>query len=167
MMHRFATILLIVSLAVTRLTGCAAVPIVSESSYSDMWPGADATTLSFDLFPATRKWMPQIREQYPNALVVAVHGETDPVSGDWMAYPSLAPPVPVSMLVDRLRLNYPDRMIVLLTCNPDGKTLDKKNVVYAKDNVWSIPDCVSGDDPSDPTVGSLDEFIHPDTQGAK
>jgi len=121
--------------------------------------------LSYDIADAQRYWDDEIEAEYPNALLVIAHGNTDPGTGEWYAYPTDSDPLPVREVVLNVRKTYPERHIVLLVCNPDGLILDGvNNVSYARESVWIWPDRVvqyNIRDLIDPDgVGSFDEFTH-------
>ncbi len=129
--------------------------------------------LSESMEPNIQSWRREVGRRLPDAVVIAVHGNDDS-HGVWNAYPDIAepmgpfvayrklPPIPVSWLVKHYRERYPDRPIVLLSCNPGHHTLNDPNVYYALDDIWIIPDrALSNRDFPDPgTVGNIFEFTH-------
>ena len=126
------------------------------------------TALCPDLVEGANEWVPDVAPKYPNALIVAVHGGVDPLSGKWYAYPTLSQPLPVAVLVKLYRLDYPNRHIVLICCNPGHKVLHGvHNVSYALDDVWVHPDVAVGlgvkwyRDSTDPQdYGDISEFVN-------
>lgn len=148
-----------IMLAIGIVAGCTFTPApLPDRDYT-----VDSTTLSFDLILGAERWEREVQKRYPDALVVMVHGRTDEQSGQWYAYPSVGQAAPVRELVASLRVYYPDRRIVLVVCNPDGKRLTGvDDVSYARENVWVIPDDQTGftvRDLIDPeAVGSIWEF---------
>ena len=151
----YGTILLVVGI----MFGCTVTPRPLPETDTTV----ESTALSFDLMRAAQRWEREVAERYPNAVVVAVHGRTDEQSGQWYAYPSVGEAVPVKDMVKSLRSNYPDRRIVLICCNPDGKVLTGvSNVAYADEMVWVVPDDQIGftfrDLLGPSAVGSIWEF---------
>lgn len=77
--------------------------------------------------------------RYKNAVVLSCHGGPD-LTGKWsLEEDNRTIRRTVQEAVDELRLQYPDRPIVVWSCNSNGSSLKGKNVFYFKRQVWSIP----------------------------
>jgi len=128
--------------------------------------GVATEVLCPDLVDGAQMWRRDVAKEYPNALIIAVHGGVDPKTGEWYAYPTLGDPLPVDVLVKLNQLYYPGRHIVLICCNPEHIPLtDVHNVTYAPADIWVWPDDAVGPlavlrDFSKPSyVGRMNQFI--------
>jgi hypothetical protein len=145
--------------------GCVSLPLLSEppqKPYRD-----DAITIfkdsvnnmpssivwnDFGTYRAgTEEWREEANKRFNNPILFHCHGgihmETYEENGktvvveEWWVYPDPPrKPMPAAELARSLANLYPDRDIVLLTCNPGGFDLNVKRVWYTKRNVWTIPD---------------------------
>lgn len=128
--------------------------------------GVNSIVVSYDLVYSTDEWEAEVKDEYPNALLIFGHGETDPKTGEWYIYPSWGSPMPVELFVSFMRAYHPDRHIVLVVCNPDSLPLaGVEDVSYATENVWVLPDEVVPekwqnvrDSRDNAAVGSIEEF---------
>lgn len=128
--------------------------------------------LSESMEPNIQSWRREVGRRIPDAVVIAVHGNDE--HGVWMLCPDVAEPmgpfvayrslphIPAELVVKHFRRKFPDRPIVLLSCNPGHHRLSDPNVYYALDDIWIIPDrSLSNRDFPDPsTVGNIFEFTH-------
>lgn len=120
------------------------------------------------LFPdateAIEFWKVEVSRRFPDAFVFVCHGNEE-YDGKWVARPQDGmAPIPVQELADQLRQRFPDRVIVLLICNPGADVINTPGVYYALANVWYFPDRTGLGLPDraidDPTsVGNIYEFV--------
>jgi hypothetical protein len=98
----------------------------------------------------------------PNIVVIVGHGKT--FNHIWAVYDSQGVPSPVEWVVDVVRKEYPDRLIFVFVCNPDGITLDRPNVLYGKQSLWLVPDRLLPNHVRDhlwpETIGSVSELTY-------
>lgn len=110
-------------------------------------------------------WKREVARRFPTALIYAIHGNTD--GTNWVCLDPKAPRsghmVKVRDLALQLRKENPDRVIVLIICNPGGFNLGIPGVFHAMDSVWFDPD--KDADNTDPgrqedrgCVGNIFEF---------
>jgi hypothetical protein len=116
------------------LIGCASHPTPP--------PKITSISLDRDLDYSLGLWEHEARRRFPAGCVVLhVHG-TDAIAGNWFFRPDprdepLMPAVPTIRL---LRTLYPNKPLVIASCNPSATTLPSMpGVYYAKDNVWCEP----------------------------
>jgi hypothetical protein len=123
------------------------------------------------------EWLLEASKRFNNPVVFHCHGgiRTDIVRNpngtlttlhEWWVYPDPPrSPMRIDDLATTLTNLYPDRDIVLVTCNPGGFDINVKRVFYAKRNVWTIPDAnatgfYAHEQIRDfDTVGSIWEFV--------
>lgn len=81
-----------------------------------------------------------VERKFNNACILIVHGVS--IGGIWLTAPddNLSIPMPMQIKAYMLRWIYPDRPIVLWSCNPGTHSIKGKNIWYFKSNVWAIPD---------------------------
>lgn len=112
-------------------------------------------------------WEVEAARRFPGAFVYAAHGGV--AAHSWicqgMADPTkLAEADFVHDLALRLKAQYPDRIIVLIICNPGHFKLHVPGVYYALADVWLVPDRFEDDTVSKYTmmpdaVGNIYEFV--------
>lgn len=88
-------------------------------------------------------WKEETARRFPNALIFAAHGGT--AAGKWICQnpddpTSLKNAFMVHDIALSLHQAYPDRVIVLIVCNPDHLKCGVPGVYYAQANVWVTPD---------------------------
>lgn len=88
-------------------------------------------------------WEDETARRFPDALIFASHGTN--CGGKWICQnpdkpTSLADAIYVHDLALSLRQQYPDRIIVLVICNPGHLKVGVPGVYYAKDDVLIEPD---------------------------
>lgn len=94
------------------------------------------------LYKFEAAWRDEIDRRFDHAVGILVHGG-DFVSGQWIVGASSQPwmhVTEVSKLVEEVKAKYPDRIVVLLACNPGHVHLNIPGVYYALDSVWCLPD---------------------------
>ena len=84
-------------------------------------------------------WRVEVQRRFPRAVVVIVHGG-DFVRGQWVVRTSFNHVEPAADVVRRFQTEYPDRVVVFVSCNPGHIRLGVPGVYYALDSVWIIPD---------------------------
>ena len=78
------------------------------------------------------RWRAEARDVLgPDVIVFDCHGGYD-AAGTWSAFPDEGRPVPMADVARGLKLLYPGRPILLVTCNKRGHTLGVPGVHYAK-----------------------------------
>ncbi len=82
-------------------------------------------------------WKAEVGRRFSNAVIVMVHG--DDMAGMWFASPPWGQML-IEDVVDMAAKLYPDRTIVVLSCNTGHFTLHRKGVYYAKSSIWLVPD---------------------------
>lgn len=115
----------LLALAIALLAGCAG--------------RIDSTVLSEDLWPVVPLWEREAARRFKDAHLIFCHG------WDWGAWGMRpTPPAPamnvaqVAWLMSEVEKG---RTVVLIVCNPQGRTLHgPPNVLYAKSDVWQVPD---------------------------
>lgn len=106
-------------------------------------------------------WEDETVRRFPNALIYASHGTN--CGGKWICQnpdnpTSLADAFYVHDLALSLRQQYPDRIIVLVICNPGHLKVGVPGVYYAKDDVLVEPDAQN-------TRCYVLHFLHPGCVG--
>lgn len=87
-------------------------------------------------------WEVELGRRFDHAVGIICHGG-DFVEGEWVVVAGLQPwkhVTPVRDLVCHFQQLYPDRIIVLISCNPGHIKLGIPGVYYAYDSVWVYPD---------------------------
>lgn len=108
-------------------------------------------------------WKIEVARRFPDAVIVVLHGQS--LLGEWVCqnprYPDdFFKAVKVRDLVAEVRAEYPDRIIVLICCNPGHHVLNIPGVYHAIDSVWFTPDEYNTENRGDiPVVGNIYEFI--------
>lgn len=67
--------------------------------------------------------------------------------------------VPVAEVAAKVRAKFPDRVIVLICCNPKGHALHMPGVYHAWDSVWFVPDKEITNVPSDQKEHNQDRNV--------
>lgn len=92
-----------------------------------------------DASPSPHEWKAEVARRFPDAVIVFCHGYDK--NRVWTAHPlNDTPERPVAELALELRNSFPDRPIVLITCNPGHHALGIRGVYHAVDTVWMMPD---------------------------
>lgn len=117
-------------------------------------------------------WDLEVQRRFPTAVIIGGHGGD--VLGQWMMIDEATRrPLLIKQVVKDVQALYPNRTIVILSCNPDGLQLHNlPNVYYATESVWMCPERFfgviqrehpeAGTPPeltTDPAVGSIFEFV--------
>lgn len=112
-----------------------------------------------------RHWSPLIRAWYPGAVVVSAHGFDQ--WGRWCMRSGDGQRVWIETVLLTIRAQYPDRRIVVISCNPGGRVVDMPNVTYPMGDVWIVPDAWLGSEGAiarelwyDDAIGAMREFVH-------
>lgn len=87
-------------------------------------------------------WQAEIGRRFHNAVGIVVHGG-DFVQGEWIVEGNYASGNHVRSVTDVVReaqALFPDRTIVLVSCNPGHIKLGIAGVYYAMSSVWVVPD---------------------------
>lgn len=121
----------------------------------------DSQCVAPGMEPSVALWEIEVERRFPGAFIYATHGSV--AAHTWICQgeadpSSLAEADFVHDLALRLRAQFPDRVIVLIVCNPGHFKLHVPGVYYARDNVWLTPDKFS----------NLTDFLHiimPDAVG--
>lgn len=101
-------------------------------------------------------WRTEIARRFPNSAVVFAHGGTNSL-GDWIAEGKQE-----SQLAAEYQHRFPDRTIVMLSCNPGHCKLGVHGVYYFPSDIWCQPDRnATSDEEQGKTVG-WSEFLVPD-----
>jgi len=150
------TLLLLLALACGTTLWACHVPAHNPNYFADV----SIMPACADLLEASGQWVVEIQTRYPQALVVFVHGNVDPGSGEWFAYPDIGAPISMYDLVDNLRVKIGPRRIILLACNPGRLPFDAPGVSYALNDVWITPDSFAS------VVGQLRDVYEPDVIGS-
>lgn len=100
-------------------------------------------TLNADISTGERAWIDEFREHLTEAPVVLVgHGDTESHAGEWWLCPDIGPKIRADGpggAIEQLQQRYPDRPIVLISCNAGGVELHTPGVWYSRRKVWSWP----------------------------
>jgi hypothetical protein len=113
---------------------------------------------------ASREWQAEAQKRFHDPLVVSLHGRTE--GGEWCCFPQNSPGrITVEAFARNLHALYPDRDIVLVICNEDGKAIHIPHVWYATHNVWMRPTASlypweQDERKSSPTVGDIWHFVN-------
>lgn len=92
------------------------------------------------LKPYERLWAAEIGRRFHNAVGVFCHGGNH-LALTWdTSVASYGHVVTIQDVVRYEQARYPDRTIVLISCNPGHLKLGIPNVYYAPDNIWLEPD---------------------------
>lgn len=136
-------------------------------------PRVDVQVMDPTLDVFAEGWRTEVARRFPDAVVALAHGGTF-INGEWLTKIGEynLPAMTVEHLIQHLQASYPNRTIVVLCCNPAHVRLHGyKNVWYATDSVFCVPDRAVGDRPeldymtlsrwtTDPGVfGNIFEFI--------
>jgi len=80
--------------------------------------------------------------RFVNPVVVQCHGATDPFTKKWTAYADYdrGGKMVVEELAKALAKRFPDRDIVLFTCNRGAHQINVPRVWYFRSVVWTMPD---------------------------
>lgn len=92
-------------------------------------------------------WEQEVERRFQGAYIYAAHGGV--AAHSWICQgpndPSdIAEAEFVRDVALRLRAQFPDRVIVLIVCNPGHFKLHVPGVYYARDSVWLTPDKYAG-----------------------
>ncbi len=114
------------------LAGCATTKVQQVPPT----PQVSSICLDHNQTENVRKWGVEACKRLRDPVVVFCHGQGSLV---WMCYPEQGPPLPVEAVARILHALYPTRDVLLITCNPFGKSLDVPRVWYAQTIVWCEP----------------------------
>lgn len=121
---------------------------------------------SEDLGAFTGEWMDEVGRRYSDALVVFVHGDSDPRDQWYYRSRFDEDGGKVEDMLRALRLSNPNRRIVLVCCNPGGYNVTIPGVTYAASNVWLVPNSFQSagknfvrDALAGPATGDIFEFV--------
>lgn len=111
-----------------------------DSTYTRLaaQPAVVAVCLDDSLAPYTEEWKVETARRFSNAVVVFGHGGELP-NGHWCVLTADGP-VAIATIVEQYRLEYPNRTMVLMICNPAHLTLGISGVYYFMSSVWCTPD---------------------------
>lgn len=86
-------------------------------------------------------WKAEVARRFPDAVVVLCHGGTF-VEGQWLvkAQDYELPLMTTDQLAQHYKNLFPNRVLVLLCCNPGHLHLHVHGVYHAMDSVWCVPD---------------------------
>lgn len=86
-------------------------------------------------------WQKEVGRRFSNAVVVLCHGG-DFVRGEWIvdSQPGSGHIEKVDDVLQRIKIQYPGRQIVLLACNTGHLKPATPDVYYAASSVWCVPD---------------------------
>ena len=126
--------LIIVLLAISFATGHGVFP-----KQVHHWHGLETLALVHDegVPESIEAWKVEIDRRFPDAFVLFSHGGDD--MGVWRCYAEYGSKMrgkPVQEVADILHARYPDRIIVLIMCNPGHARITTPGVYYALDSVW-------------------------------
>jgi hypothetical protein len=110
-------------------------------NYEIEQPAVAMEVLDQSLEPYAAMWQKEIARRFPHAVGILVHGN-DFVEGEWTVGANLSDSR-VSLtknVVEHYQKLYPDRTIVLVSCNPGHLKLGIPGVYYAPASVWCVPD---------------------------
>lgn len=153
------TMINVVLLCIALMEGCVLRQPIQQTALPVVCYSADVAEASY-------YWAHELQRRYKSddILLVIVHGTN--VEGVWTAFPDGQPKgVPVSTLVQRLRLIHPMKRFVLICCNPGHSRLEESGVTYSLDDVWVRPDNAVGffsnmiRDAKENDCGSIWEFV--------
>lgn len=86
-------------------------------------------------------WREEVARRYSDAVIVLGHGGQPAPEGWWSIEDQISEEVmPMTEMIRRVRLKYPYRRIVVISCNTQHQYLPAENVTYALKNVWFYPD---------------------------
>lgn len=115
--------------------------------FADPSPDIVMESLDPTVLPYENLWATEITRRFHGAVGVIVHGG-DFVEGQWVVGTSWQPwkhITPVEEVLTHFEHLYPDRTIVLVSCNPGHVHLHgHPRVWYALDSVWVFPDRAMG-----------------------
>lgn len=108
----------------------------------------DIICVSQDLEYGSKLWLIEARKRFINPLIFSGHGTfipyaNNPAEGTWVISRernNKQEIINVSEIAKSLRYIYPERDIILVVCNPGKVDINVKNVWYARENVWAVPD---------------------------
>ena len=116
--------------------------------------------LSENLTVGSDEWTAEAEKRFKSPVIVWVHGLN--VGKYWLSFPDNCLPVPQQGIAIILRKIYPDRPIVLLSCNAEAVELKGlPNVWYARAIVFNPPDGKRGIHNRDGIYGvsSIHDFV--------
>jgi hypothetical protein len=121
------------------LGGCASRPAVPSRELPQ--PPVVMEVLDPSLQQYAPMWQREIGRRFPYAVGILVHGG-DFVPGQWIAGsdPTHEHVEPMQQVVHRIQARYPDRTVVLVSCNPGHLKLGIPGVYYGTDSIWCVPD---------------------------
>lgn len=119
------------------LLACSIIGCASPSIKPPPPPPTQAIVLSANLAHGAPGWVAEAKTQLTDPLVVLVHGIEE--DGVWMAAPDRGPLIPVEGMARLLRKVYPNRSVVLVTCNEMAADLKVAGVWYGRGIVSSRP----------------------------
>lgn len=139
-MKRFVFVMLAL-FVLAFICGCASKPQQRIASGELPQPGVVMEVLDPSLSQYSALWSREISRRFPHAVGILVHGG-DFVPGQWIvgSDPTHEHVEPVQDVVRRIQARYPDRTVVLVSCNPGHLKLGIPGVYYGTDSIWCVPD---------------------------
>lgn len=118
----------LVVLSLACLIGCAATPP----------PPATSLVLNENLRHGVADWQREAATRFNSPVLIVAHGHTE--DGRWTLAPDGMPGVPAESAAKLLRLIWPNRPLVFISCNRDGHVLHGlPNVFYSTRVTWATP----------------------------
>jgi hypothetical protein len=112
-------------------TGCATPPPPDA-------PAVNVISLSENIKWGNNAWAQELRDTYPNAIIVSVHGYSR--GNEWWLKPDdQYVPLHADSVATILKVLYPNRPVIFVSCNEDARTLHVRGCYYAKKIVASHP----------------------------
>ena len=132
-------------------------------------PAVIMKVLSPGLEEYAQAWQIEVARRFPNSVVIFAHGQ-ELKNNQWFLFVTeLDIPMPLEPALEYYHNKYPDRTVVLLSCNDGHLTIHVPGVYYAKSKVWLVPDRAETEDDFeggknraslDPdAVGNIFEFV--------
>jgi hypothetical protein len=113
--------------------------LVSAGCHSARPAAPPVLNWSADLESGAAFWMPSLKERFgKDVVVVSCHGNSRG-KDLWLFPDPPLYPMHAETVAQLLKQRYGDRPIVLLSCNPDGRTVRVRGVWYAKKTVSAWP----------------------------
>jgi hypothetical protein len=129
-------VLLLVLLVVEIVT----ITLPKQAASETAQPPVIVETLDPSLDRYAEMWKTEISRRFSNAVAVFVHGGNR-IEGEWQVNAGLGGHASTARdIVRHFQSVYPDRTVVLISCNPGHLKLGVPGVYYAKSDVWLIPD---------------------------
>lgn len=125
------------------VVGLLSVAVPTKQYESSNNPRVVVQCLDQSLIPYADLWKNEATRRFDSAVVIECHGGSIE-DGKWVMKAGWQPwekLVPVETVIARYRALYPNRELILISCNPDHIVLHGyPHVWYAKSSIWVIPD---------------------------